>query len=323
MDTYVRCLPIPYRTFPQNQSNYAQNPMRRSVFLLALILAGCQGGSDAPVEGSVSATPVDFTMSEASEGWFTQNGDGEFIVFGRHDSMQNVDVLMVVEETESGWSSPEPLPFSGEYNDRGARFYPNLDGLLFSSDRPLPGESESGDFNLWVVVHDGVEWLVPEPMMFINSDADDFHSSITADGTVYFASDREGGQGSADLYRAMLGSLGYEVEALQGEVNSSYAELDVFVDPDARFILFSRTDDPAGMGGDDLWISFADNDIWGAPVNVGSEVNTPGNEYGAHISRDGNTLYFTSSHEGNATIMSIPLASLAVDWPWQATANAK
>ena len=297
--------------------------MRYALFLLALVLAGCQGSNESSLEAPVSATLVESTMSEEGEGWFTKNGDGNFIVFGRHDSTWTNHVLMVMEETDSSWTVPSVLPFSGEFNDRGARFYPGLDGLIFSSDRPLPEESEPGDFNLWVVVHDGLEWLDPEPLMFINSELNDFHASITSDGTIYFASNRDGGQGKSDLYRAVLGSVGYEVEALQGQVNSSYSESDIFVDAEGRFVIYSRTDDPAGFGGDDLWISFAENGLWGSPIHLGPEVNTAEYEYGAFIARDGDTLYFTSHKDGNANIMSIPLASLDVVWPWLAADNAE
>jgi peptidoglycan-associated lipoprotein len=57
---------------------------------------------------------------------------------------------------------------------------------------------------------------------------------------------------------------------------------------------------PGGFGGQDLWkvtrASATDN--WGEPINLGGDINTPGNEMFPYIHPDG-TLYFSSDgHEG-------------------------
>jgi len=62
--------------------------------------------------------------------------------------------------------------------------------------------------------------------------------------------------------------------------------------------LFFSSDMPGGQGGKDLWMCKREGESWSAPVNLGSEVNTPGNEVFPYIRKDG-TLYFSSDgHSG-------------------------
>jgi len=64
--------------------------------------------------------------------------------------------------------------------------------------------------------------------------------------------------------------------------------------------LFFCSNRPGGSGGDDLWVSSrpAMDADWGAPVNLGSAVNSSGNEWYATLSGDGLSLYFCSDRSG-------------------------
>ncbi len=57
------------------------------------------------------------------------------------------------------------------------------------------------------------------------------------------------------------------------------------------------SDRPGGYGGFDLYVSYRTAGGWSAPVNLGPEVNTPGDELFPYL--DGNVLYFASDwHPG-------------------------
>jgi hypothetical protein len=64
-------------------------------------------------------------------------------------------------------------------------------------------------------------------------------------------------------------------------------------------MLFFTSDRSGGLGDQDIWVArrASPDDDWGAPVNLGPRVNTPGYEIGPCISADGRTLYFQSGHE--------------------------
>ena len=64
---------------------------------------------------------------------------------------------------------------------------------------------------------------------------------------------------------------------------------------------------PDGFGDFDIWISTRENvgSDFRPAVNVGSEVNTIGPEFGAAISQDERQLFFSSSRPANAGKMDI------------------
>lgn len=70
-----------------------------------------------------------------------------------------------------------------------------------------------------------------------------------------------------------------------------------YITPDGNRMYFI-SDKPGGRGGTDIWYSDMAGDDWGEPKNLGSKVNTPGNEMYPFVTKD-STLYFSSSgHAG-------------------------
>ena len=66
------------------------------------------------------------------------------------------------------------------------------------------------------------------------------------------------------------------------------------VSPDGKYLLFA-SDMPGGMGGKDLWyVEQVGKDGWSKPKNMGSEVNTKGDDMFPSFKMDG-TLYFAST----------------------------
>lgn len=112
-----------------------------------------------------------------------------------------------------------------------------------------------------------------------------------------------------------------------------YSVMNPFVDAEAKRLYFT-SDMPAGMGGTDLYYAtYDENMTFGEPVNLGSQINTSGNE--SHAFRRGNTFYFSSTgHPGvggmdvfqanytatqfsNVQNMGIPINSLADDFAYR------
>ncbi|NOQ74341.1 MAG: OmpA family protein [Crocinitomix sp.] len=58
--------------------------------------------------------------------------------------------------------------------------------------------------------------------------------------------------------------------------------------------IYFVSDKPGGYGSTDLYKSTLTDGVWGEPVNLGEELNTPGNEMFPYIHTDG-TLYFSSN----------------------------
>ena len=294
-----------------------------TITLTLLLMSGCGGNTEADSDpeagvdvgaaapaltGPATLVGPGILSTDAGESWISFDPAQRIAVFGRHNPNWGDHQIHVSRRTQDGWSEPRLAPFSGVYADRGARF--SVDGavLFYSSNRPRSGQGEEAldHLDIWLIqlLEDG--WGPPRPLPApLNTGANEIHPSVAIDGTVYFASDREGGLGRSDLYKATPGPTGYTVESLGPTVNSERSEADVFVDPQQRFVIFARTDDPEGHGGDDLWVSVRQDVGWSTPVNLGPEVNSAEYEYGPALSADGRTLYFTSHRDGDADIFQI------------------
>ena len=284
-----------------------------------IVLAGCVGERPEPERqmgdpGAFAAEAIapGVISTDEGESWISFHPTMDLAVLGRHNENWGEHTLYWTQLVDGEWSAPAVITFSGTFNDRGARFSPDGRYLYFSSDRPRPGSSEQGSFNIWRAPLSEEGWADLEYHPDISSDEADYHPSVATDGTIYFASRRDGGAGRSDIYRAVPVPGGYRVEALGPPINTERSEADVFVDPEQRFIIFVRTDDPAGYGGDDLYYSELTADGWSPPRNLGDAVNTPEYEYGPLLSWDGSRLYFTSHAPGQADLFEIAASEVGI-----------
>ena len=104
-----------------------------------------------------------------------------------------------------------------------------------------------------------------------------------------------GGYGDFDLYISYDTPTGWsEPENLGRNINTESWESSPSVSPDKRALYFS-SNRPGGYGGKDLYVSYRmPNGRWGPAKNMGSSVNTSGDELAPFIHADNATLYFTS-----------------------------
>lgn len=200
--------------------------------------------------------------------------------------------LVRSRRVDGAWQRPEVAPFSGVHADGYPSFSPDGRRLYFASSRPVDGRRRR-DFDLWYVERAGDGWSEPrrlgEP---INTEANEMSPSVTADGILYFSSDRPGGLGGMDLYRARLS--GGEAESLGLAVNTPADERDVHVRVDGGLLLFVSRGHAGGVGGDDVLFSIPEGGGWSAPRNPGPRVNSPAAEMSPSLSPDGRELLFAS-----------------------------
>lgn len=204
--------------------------------------------------------------------------------------------MMTMALVGGRWTDPEVLPFSGQYADADPAFSPDGTHLFFVSQRPRDRVGPPKDWDIWVVERTDEGWAQPAVLGWpVNSDQHEIHPSLTQDGTLYFSSNRSGGLGSFDIYRARQSERTYEEPTNVGEaVNTSGGEGDLYVAPDESYLVFSGSR-PGGFGRNDLWVSFRDQGGgWSEARNLGDAVNSPGIEYTPHVTPDGRYLFFTS-----------------------------
>ena len=305
--------------------------MKKFGTLFALILAAVaayaflarpdstSGESATLAQGAAELVQPGVISTDGGEIFPAFSPDGRTLYFNTHLQGWSSHRLMMSRLGPDGWGKPEMLPFSGEYNDRAARPAPDGSVLFFSSDRPLPGASRPrGDFNLWTVElrQDG-SWGEPQPLPSpVTTEADEWHSSMMADGTLYFSSrNRPDSHGFSDLYRTRFDGESYTTPVNLGPpLNDRRSQTDLYVSPDGSFMIFVITDHPEGYGGDDLWLSLFRDGAWSDPINLGPDVNSSQYEYGPAISPDGRYLYFSSHRRGLGDIYRVDLNVLPVEF---------
>lgn len=129
------------------------------------------------------------------------------------------------------------------------------------------------------------------------------HPVLSSDKlTLWFTSDRPGGQGGPDIWMAKRASVNdpfSEPENLGGTVNSKWDEHLSTVSPDGLLLVFQSTRQ-RGYGKNDLWISrrVSPQDPWLEPTNLGAPLNTSWDEGTADLSRGGVALLFNSDRPG-------------------------
>ncbi|HEX8152393.1 MAG TPA: hypothetical protein VF698_04665 [Thermoanaerobaculia bacterium] len=235
--------------------------------------------------------------------------DGKTVYFTRRTNRQGEENIVVSELRDGRWSEPRVAEFSGNGHDKEPFVSPDGKRLFFASTRG--GGGKRLGFDLWVVERNGASWSEPRKLdANVNSDGYDNYPAVTASGTLYFASERPGGRGRADLYRArFVGGHYTPAENLGDAINSSDTEADPYIAPDESFLIFCSARDD-GFGEGDLYISFRKGDSWTAPRNLGSTINTPKFDYTPLLSPDGKRFYWTRGWGG---IYEISAAALPLE----------
>jgi len=169
--------------------------------------------------------------------------------------------------------------------------------------------SNSGD--LYVSYLEGNTWTIATP---IAGEVNQMLSwegscSMSANGkTLYFVSDRKGGYGGRDLYKASLqpnGSWG-NVQNLGDKINTRYDDDAPFIHPDGRTLIFSSCGHNS-MGGYDIFrtkLNITDSS-WTTPENLGYPINSPDRDSYYVLSADGKHGYYASSEDDGEGLQDI------------------
>ncbi len=204
--------------------------------------------------------------------------------------------LLHTRQVDGRWSEPEAASFADVGNNTEPAFSSDGRRVYFASNRP-PG-APPYQFDLWVTERDGDGWSpprrVPPP---VSSPATEYHPTISAAGTLCFASTRGG---NPDLFCARRSSDGEGFDPPQPvrELNTEHQEWDPFIAPDESYLIF-KSDRPGGLGEMDGYVAFRGPDgRWSDPRLIPAPINTPLGDDVGDISPDGRYLIF-SRHRGD------------------------
>ncbi len=223
--------------------------------------------------------------------------EGDELYFATYHDVQD-SVKMFYKKYENGeWSAKMPVPFANKDSENDPQFSPDGRSLYYMS----LDESE-GNSNLRLVRIDrkDSERSKPEIIEVPFPDEKDFgwYFSLARNKNLYLEIWENDG-GFYNLYVSKFMNGKYSTPELLKELNSNTSDNNPFIDLEERFIIFNSRR-LGTYGRSDLYIAFRDSDgSWKTPVNLGANINGPGDDSEAHISNDGRYFFFTSERDGD------------------------
>lgn len=192
-----------------------------------------------------------------------------------------------------------PTSLNEQVNQFAMQYFPVVTAdentLLYTK---RDGNSPYDDEDIMISIRDEKgEWGIPESISSnINSELNEGTCAISADGrTLVFTScqGREG-YGSCDLFISYKNGNDWSKPGnLGATINSIAWESQPSLSADGRTLYFV-SNRKGGLGGRDIWVSTKKDGQWGAPLNLGRNINTPKEEVSPFIHPNGKTLYFAS-----------------------------
>jgi hypothetical protein len=282
-----------------------------------LLFISCKSKDDFPVlsgpylgQKPPGKTPAIFApgivCTEMNEGYLVFLDYGRVLVFDRWlPQTEESNPYLVMEERDGRWAKPRPSPHPQNPYDPDLPVAPDEKTLFFALNRSTGGmgESETG-WDIWMT-----HWTdfgfspirrLEEP---VSSEKRDAWASLAENGNLYFMSNRDGGYGRWDIYRAEYKEGQYvNVQNIGLSVNSEVSDADPAIAPDESYLVFC-SQRPDGFGKLDLYITFRKQDgTWSNPQNMGPGINTPYSDEKPYVTPNGKFLFFSNDARGNLDI---------------------
>jgi Tol biopolymer transport system component len=183
---------------------------------------------------------------------------------------------------------------------------PDGQRIVWDSDRA----GGPGGLDLWQATLAQGRWSEPQPLA-LNTPADESAPFFSADGRwLYFVSNRAGGLGGNDLYRAAVTATGIgAVENLGASVNTPGDERAPTLSLDGTRLLFA-SDGHGGAGRHDLFVAHWSGRAFADPQPVPG-TNTDADETEAAWLGDGRALVLARSGETSNPSVQLWLAQCA------------
>ena len=205
------------------------------------------------------------------------------------------DLYICTKNAQDEWQAPKLISpnITSEFNEGTCTISADGRTLIFTS---CLGRRGLGSCDLFISYKKGDEWTTPENMgNRVNSGAWESQPSLSADGkTLYFVSDRAGGQGMRDIYVAQLDEDGnWEKPVNLGPaINTAQDEVSPFIHVNGQTLFFASTGYP-GFGGFDIYQTEKQEESWTQPVNLGYPLNAKGDQVSLFMTADGTKGYYS------------------------------
>jgi hypothetical protein len=284
-------------------------------------------------EGTIS------TDLDESGGAFSPDGkDFYFTVLAPYTTAPRFGMICVSHFKDGRWQTPKTVSFSGQYLDLAPRLSADGNKLYFTSVRPTR-ESKALRYRIWVAERSRVGWSEPTPVPApINqASSQNVDASVSDDGDMYFASDRDDPAHHLHIYHSRLVDGKFQApEKLGPEINSEFTESAPAISPDGKVLVFAsnaaenpehRRPQDLIAGGkpyprQDLYVSVNGNGHWTPARHLEHGINSFAEEVYPSFSQDGKFLFW-GSERSSFDIPTRPLKRVAVEKLWPGMLNGR
>lgn len=258
--------------------------------------------------------PVPGLCTDKDEVLATLSPDDQTFYFTRRMMIQSKDMVFQTDRMTEIFSfakrqksgqfnsgEPMPYPFNRNNNEGGPSITIDNKYLFFTICKDEGGVGRNCD--IWYTKFENGDWQeIKNAGPGVNTPGSwESQPSISSDGrTLFFASDRPGGLGKADIYKSTRNPNGDFAPAanLGPKINTSGEDNAPFLHSDSETLFFSSEGHP-GVGGLDIFrVKKNEKGEWEEPKNIGVPINSEEDEVGLFVSTDGKYAYFASNNAG-------------------------
>lgn len=282
----------------------------------ALLWAVPASAQPVPDRSDVTVTPLTINSSQDDFApQFVYQGRTLFFTSARsgpNGGRGDQRVWYAARQGTNAWTEPMSTGEALSYAEHvgSATVTPDGNYMIFaayrweSDSRTLEGE---GRTDLYSAERRGGEWTNVQNLgPVINTPFWESQPSLSSDGTyLYFASDREGGQGGTDIYVSRRSATGWTTPRNVGSViNTIGNEMSPMISPDGSRLFFS-SNGHGGAGGYDLFVTDGGNpfdDTWNSIENIGTPINSAADEHFFLSEPNSKNGYFSSNRDGDYNI---------------------
>ncbi|MFP2929219.1 Xaa-Pro aminopeptidase [Pyxidicoccus sp. 3LG] len=277
------------------------------LLLMTTLLAGCRAPATQTAPARDPHAPELYGAGLFTTGawdfFLAFSPDQRRVLFGRaDDAFERYELFETRLGDDGTWSRPIKPRFASEWSNADPHLSPDGRTVYFISNRPHPGEKTEprASYDIWAATlqQDG-EWgeAVRLPAPVNDASLDEWSPAVATNGNLYFGGERPGTRGGSDLWVSRLLDGVYQPPENLGEaINTSAHELEPWIAPDERYLLFSALRRPDGLGGYDLYLSRRLPDGgWSKAERLGEGINSRASDYNHSVTPDGKWLYFSST----------------------------
>ena len=231
---------------------------------------------------------------------FTSNRTENLPWFKRMFSKVYSNLLFTTDTGGGKFTKPFSLPgeVNGKFNEGAASISSDGKKMFFTRNATKKNKNGLYDLNIYTAELIDNKWQNVREIDLGAGDYTNCHPAISEDGhTLFFASNRRGGQGGMDIYQTHLVEGEWITPINLGpNVNSDQTELFPQIGQEGELYFSSNAGD--GLGQLDIWVSRMDNAGMMMPKqNMGVPINSPEDDFSFVVMPDSRSGYLTSNRK--------------------------